>query len=299
MHSKIMVIAALALFGCNPDEVVDDDDTITTPDDTGSDVPDPTDEVATTLSWDIQNLAPLGDGYVYEGWAIVDMVPVSTGRFGVDANGVAELTTFELTEDQVADLGAFVLSIEPEMDDKPEPSAVKLLGGNFVADTATLSIDHDAALGDDLTGAVGPYILETPSTPDNADDYNNGIWWLGIDVPSLPPGWQYEGWVVVGGVPMSTGTFTAGGAPDSDGAGPTAGIGATPMAPGQDLIDPPVDLIGATAVISIEPVPDDSAMPFLLKPLVDADIEDVGPGVSQAMTNQAADNSPTGTVTLM
>ena len=46
-------------------------------------------------------------------------------------------------------------------------------------------------------------------------------------------------------------------------------------------------------MISVEPQPDDSPAPFALKPLIDPTVDDVGPGVLQAMTNMSA-NAPTG-----
>jgi hypothetical protein len=86
-------------------------------------------------------------------------------------------------------------------------------------------------------------------------------------------------------------------AADSDGAGATSGPDDAPPFPGQDFIDPPVSLLGFAAVISVEPEPDDSPAPFVLKPLVDMDIKDVAPGVLQMMENNAA-SAPTGTVTI-
>ena len=69
---------------------------------------------------------------------------------------------------------------------------------------------------------------------------------------------------------MSTGRFLAGNGADSDGAGILAGLGAAPPPfPGQDFVTTPRDLsVGHTAVISVEPNPDDSAAPFAIKPLV-------------------------------
>jgi len=53
---------------------------------------------------------------------------------------------------------------------------------------------------------------------------------------------------------------------------------------------------GYAAVISIEPEPDTAPGPFLLKPLVDKNIDDAGDHGSQEMVNQTA-SFPTGTVT--
>ena len=59
----------------------------------------------------------------------------------------------------------------------------------------------------------------------------------------------------------------------------------------------PTDLAGATAVISIEPSPDDAAAPFTLKPLVGAIPVDATDHVTYSMGNQAAGFS-TGTATI-
>ena len=115
-------------------------------------------------------------------------------------------------------------------------------------------------------------------------------------LPALPAGWMYEGWVVGPDGPVTTGRFIQATGADSDRGGPGAGPDATPAFPGQEFITPPVSLIGATAVISIEPEPDDSPGPFTLKPLVDMDIADVGALVLQDMANNAA-SFPTGTAT--
>ena len=112
----------------------------------------------------------------------------------------------------------------------------------------------------------------------------------------LPAGWMYEGWVVVGGMPITTGRFSQVMGADSDGGGATKGPMGTPPFPGQDFVRPPTNLIGGAAVISIEPQPDDSPGPFTLKPLIDHMIEDDGGHMSQSMDNNAG-SFPTGMAT--
>ena len=257
------------------------------------------------VDWTLTGLEPLGSGFVYEGWVITSDGPVSTGRFTVDAMGTPSSTSASLTQAQRDSATAFVLSIEPEPDADPGPSATKFLAGDFGAGTAALTISHPAALGDLFTGATGSFILATPTTAAMGDE-NQGIWYLDpmagpgatLMLPTLPAGWAYEGWIAGAGGPVTTGRFTDPAMADSDMAGPTAGGGAAPPFPGQDFIMPPVDLVGRTAVISVEPEPDDSPAPFVFKPLLRSGIApDIAP-VLQPMTNNAAASAPTGTATL-
>nr|MCU0305921.1 anti-sigma factor [Thermoanaerobaculales bacterium] len=243
----------------------------------------------------LHGLEDLGAGWAYEGWLVVDGDPVSTGTFTVDGSGVPSASYFPT---EVADLdavSAFVLTIEPVPDGDPGPSGVHLLGGDVVMGRAALTVGHGAALAADLGAASGAYVLGTPSAG-GAAPYFNGIWWVDpagapdptLDLPTLPEGWVYEGWVVVDGQPVSTGRFTGASGADSDGAGPTAGPMPGPPFPGQDFVDPAVDLRGGMAVISVEPEPDNSPAPFTLKPLLDPLIDDVGGGALQPMSRNPA-----------
>ena len=84
---------------------------------------------------------------------------------------------------------------------------------------------------------------------------------------------------------LDTTRFTQVTGADSDAGGPARGPDGTPPFPGQEFITPSVSLIGDQAVISIEPEPDNRPAPFTLKPLVDTNIEDVGPAVLQSPTS--------------
>lgn len=255
------------------------------------------------LALAIDGLEPLGDGYAYEGWLIIDGEPVSTGTFDVNADGSLSQERFDVMADTAA-ATTFVLTIEPSPDPDPAPSAVHVLGGDLDNGYAELTVAHPAALGSDFSGAAGSYILAAPSGGDAAS-YANGIWWLDPDgpsaslvLPTLPEGWIYEGWVVGPDGPVSTGRFAAPSGADSDGKGPAAGAADTPPFPGQDFVSPAKDLTGGyAAVISVEPVPDDSPAPFALKPLLDGSIDDVGAMTAQAMSNNRA-SFPTGSATL-
>ena len=258
------------------------------------------DAAGAVLHFEFAGLEDLGPDYVYEGWVIADGQALTAGRFSVNGDGAADLTTFEFDAATAAATTKYVLTIEPAENDDPAPSKVHLVAGPFVDGMAELTVDDDAAIGTDFTDARGSFILETPTSED-PDDYANGIWWLdpaagrsGFELPELPEGWAYEGWVVGADGPVSTGRFTAGNTEDSDGAGPTAGNLGAPAFPGQDFIDPPVSLVGHAAVLSVEPEPDNSPDPFTLKPLVTMSIGDVPPPDLQTMDNNAEATNPSG-----
>ena len=233
------------------------------------------------LTLNLDGLEALGDDYVYEGWIIVDGAPVSTGTF----TSVTFPQKFNVDADQLAKATMFVLSIEPKVDTDPKPAATKILAGDFSGDSANVNSNGIVA---NFSTASGEYILATPTDTDDTNEAS-GVWFLdntnapppvaGLDLPELPDGWKYEGWAVIGGTPISTGTFTKVAATDD--AAPFSGSVALPMPngadgffPGEDFLERapvgttfPTDLKGATIVISVEPSPDNSPAPFTLKPL--------------------------------
>jgi len=260
-----------------------------------------------------EGLEPLGDDAVYEGWLIVDGAAVSTGRFNVDADGgltddagVSIDSVFDI-DSEYENAAAVVISIEPFDDPDPAPAATKILGGELVDGVAELSIAFAAALGTDFADVSGSYILATPSNGDDNDE-RSGVWFLNVpdpsvslDLPELPEGWAYEGWAVIDGVPVSTGTFLDPAGPD-DFDGFSGDEGAPPF-PGEDFLVNapdgltfPTDLTGATIVISVEPVPDNSPAPFTLKPLAGEVPGDVDDHVNIDLGTGPA--APTGTATI-
>ena len=234
------------------------------------------------LDISFDGLEGLGDDFEYEVWTIVDGAPVSGGVFDIADDGSIEIGNGDshlYGHDGATDV---VISIEPADDPDPAPAAAKPLGG-VIADDGSFVLDtlHPATFGTDFSEAAGGYILGTPS--DGADNNETaGLWFLqlgdsgpeaSLDLPELPEGWVYEGWAVVDGTPISTGTFTDGAGPDdfSDFTGPEG----VPPFPGEDFLinapdglEFPLNLQGGLAVISIEPADDNSPAPFALKPLV-------------------------------
>lgn len=263
--------------------------------------PTPNPEPSRSLRLSFDGLEALGDGYVYEGWILTDAGPVSTGTFTVTAGRLSR-STFEVDQAALRSASKFVLTIEPSPDDDPGPAKTKYLGGNFDGNSAMLTVADELTLNDDFMSAAGSFILAAPSA---GGPHTNGIWWAmppmplspSLSLPALPDGWMYEGWVVVNGMPTTTGRFTSVMGADSDGAGPYAGPNMTPPFPGQDFAMPPMSLIGGAAVISVEPEPDDSPGPFTLKPLIAHMIEDDGGMHTSMMMDNHAGDFPTGMAT--
>ena len=242
-----------------------------------------TQSISAALTLNLDGLEDLGSDFVYEGWIIVNGSPVSTGVL----TNLSFPQTVSVDNSDLRDATAFVLSIEPVVDVDSAPAATKILAGDFTGDTANV---NSLGIVGDFTASIGAYILATPT---DADDTNeaSGVWFLdnssgsalaGLDLPTLTDGWKYEGWAVIGGTPVSTGTFTS--IMDFDDNASTSlfkgDSGDGPPFPGEDFLQNapagmtfPTDLKGATIVISVEPSPDNSAGPFTLKPLAPGDEE--------------------------
>jgi hypothetical protein len=108
---------------------------------------------------------------------------------------------------------------------------------------------------------------------------------------------------VIGGTPVTTGRFTA--TDVADFSDPYSGTMTAPPFPGEDfLVNPPTGVAfptdlanGGTAVISIEPEPDDSTAPFTLKPLVGPIAANATDHVTYSIPTNLA-SFPTGTATI-
>lgn len=258
------------------------------------------------LTLNLNGLENLGADYLYEGWVIVDGSPVSTGTFAVDDNGGLSQTQFTMDSQMLATATKFVLSIEPNPDPSPSPADTKLFVGDFNGNTATLGTGTVAPSFDVV---LGKFIIAAPTGTGADEEKYSGVWFLdnssgsqiaGLELPELEAGWKYEGWVVIDGVPVTTGTFVS--VSGSDEAAPFSGSNPGPMYPGEDFLlnapqslQFPTDVRGKTAVISIEPFPDNNAAPFTLKPLAGMIAIDAM-GVQQIESNVSA-SFPTGSVT--
>jgi hypothetical protein len=258
---------------------------------------------APQLKLNLTGLENLGANYKYEGWVVVNGAPVTTGTFTVNDAGVLSKTTFDVAAATLSNATTFVLSIEPTNDSDPAPSNTKYLVGDFSGNSATVS----AGIVGNFTSAAGKYLIASPSSMSTMDPFA-GVWFMngngptsGFNLPTLEAGWKYEGWVVNNGNVLSTGKFSNPGS--SDDAATYSGTLPSPPFPGEDFIQNapagftfPYNLSGTTLVISVEPNPDNSPMPFTLKPLshtvATTPIEGATVDMMRSLTS-----FPTGTVT--
>ena len=210
----------------------------------------------------------------------------------------------------------FILSIEPNPDSDPAPSAHKLIAGDFNGNSASVSTSVAPAVGD-FSNAAGSFFLRSPTdepqgSVNNGND-ENGVWFglpgappsPNFTLPILPDGWVYEGWVVGDTGPLSTGQFKNFDMRDMNAGavGSFSGIEQLgPPIPGEDFFNNapsgevfPLDIRGRMVVISVEPFPDNSPAPFVLKPLAALASNDTAP--ASYNFNQNLGSFPTGTIT--
>lgn len=289
---SLLLVSTLVITSCD-----NDDDTEATP----------------NLTVNINGLEDLGAAAIYEGWIIVGGTPISTGTFSVDANGALSTQSFTVDADDLEAATKFVLTVEPVPDNDPAPSDQKLLAGDFANNSATLSTGVAPALGS-FDNAAGVLFLRTPTdeTAGNNGNDQYGVWFgnpgipptAGLTLPTLPTGWAYEGWVIGDAGPISTGTFTAFGVRDDSNGFSGTENNAGPPIPGEDFFNNapagetfPLDVRGRRVVISVEPVPDNSPAPFLLKPLISDLASDAATAPTTHNFVQNLGSIPTGTAT--
>jgi hypothetical protein len=149
-------------------------------------------------------LDPQRDGS-YEAWVVdAEGRAHSAGRFAPVAGGVSLVNP-------IAGGRAFEITVEPPGDGNDQPSAQRLLRGEFAGRRAELSIVDAVTHGAGLKDVPGTFTMFTPS--DNSwDPYPSheeaGVWLFNVRPRETPqndmwvrltqlrPGWTYEGWMV-------------------------------------------------------------------------------------------------------
>ncbi|MEH6405928.1 MAG: hypothetical protein V7767_01480 [Leeuwenhoekiella sp.] len=257
---------------------------------------------SSALTVDIIGLQQLSNTSEYEAWLIVEGLPVSMGRF-TDVNFPK---VFKTSSQILNSATQFKLSIEPGNDSNSSISNTVILSGNFAGNSAALTIEQSIG---NFKDASGEFVLKTPTDDTNGVDNGNdqsGVYWYdpmtatpGLNLPDLPLGWVYEGWVTLptsqGDVNVSTGTFRSATGMD-DFAPYSSQRNPAPSFPGEDFLNNsvapagitfPTDLRGKTVFISIEPAADTSSEPFFLRPL-NGVAKDLSPSLNSMNFNSAS-----------
>ncbi len=198
-----------------------------------------------------------------------------------------------------------------------EPGPV-IMGGAFYGTEshayADLSMSYADAFKSNFSLVTGRATIVCPTSP---LDTNSGVWFVepgppysaGIrNLPALPSGWRYQGWVmrpdIVTGIftYWSTGRFSRADSADFDGAGPNSGLAPPLNFPGQDFVQGSTVFTNLRSgeysfMVTIEPVPDNSHDPFFLKLLTSGANAPVGR--TYTMQNVIATSAPTGRVVII
>lgn len=319
---RILVISlfALLVFSCKENNVLKPEDQIS------------------RIRLDFNGLQNLGPDYWYEGWinwlekspSGERQVLKSVGVFTVDDQGVMSQNIFDINLGYLQGAQEFILTVEEDADPGQrykftpqgdstvvdtiyEPSADRILAAAVSGNTGLLSIGHEEVLDFDFAQASGTFLLNTPTDPDNALK-TSGIWFIdldttgtpvkGLNMPGLPTGWTYEGWVEINGQTLSTGQFKNIQGFDlsnrySD--NKTKGY----AFPGEDFLKGapagltfPLDLSGGVVYISLYPPhPEGANRPFTAIPLKAAIPADAVPGKAYPFENMSAD-FPSGSLSL-
>lgn len=263
---------------------------------------------------DLENLAPLEDGFTYQAFARIGGQTFPTEKFNVTENGsfvnaagqfIQNALTFDV---DVSDASLIFVTIEEKRDASEEPSTTVVFAGDVSGSVAMLSHSHPQALGTSLDGQSGSFMLMSHVTGAQSTDVS-GLWFVegskespsaGLSLPTLPAGWRYEGWIEVGGTLISTGAFRANDAADS--ARPYSNSD-TPRFPGEDFQENapdgvvfPLNPAGGTVYVSVEPFPDDTVNPygfFVLSGAIPA-----SPSAETVYPLSSGLVAPTGTATL-
>jgi hypothetical protein len=102
-------------------------------------------------------------GKLYQGWLVNSQVgdAISVGRFNADESSRA---TFKGTLPPIADFGfdLFIISVEPEPDDAPQPTVDRSIGGYF-------SLTGQRAADGSRGGATGNGLLAPGALPSTGD----------------------------------------------------------------------------------------------------------------------------------
>lgn len=276
-------------------------------------------QIFVQMQLDVNELPTLESGQNYRAWAVLPTRFLGSDLFNITEEGqyinsVGQFisNTFVFT-DNIASATKIYISVEDKDGAPDAPSNTIVFAGDLTNGVqADLSVTHPDALGPDIDSASGVFSLLTPTDADDSNE-TEGVWFVesisagnwaqGLDMPALPEGWTYEGWVEVADTVLSTGTFRDASAADDEAFYMTTQSSEFINFPGEDfLMSPPVgvtfppDLSNSRVFVTIEPDPDGSARPYSIEVLSGSVT-----GAAQALTNyplQSTFTAPSGSAML-
>lgn len=227
----------------------------------------------------ISGLANLGDGYVYEVWAIVDNSPESIGTFTINDSEKNFKKEFKVKSNKLAKTSSIMVSIEP-VDSDPNPSDVIVLSSESVTGKVPSPLSIKENIGD-FSDVEGFFTLLSPSDGNDTRNEKSGLWFVkdskaGLKLPELGSGWIYEAWIgCENGKKLSLGKFSSSSSSDHLNKYCDKDSFSYPF-PGEDLLKNapagftfPIDLVEESihVWVTVEPYPDNSPEPFNISPL--------------------------------
>jgi hypothetical protein len=257
------------------------------------------------MSLDVSGFTNLGKSAEYQAWIKVDGGLKSVGKFQVDDNGELSNSKFSVNSNDLDQATMSMITIESIPDPSTDPSDIHFLAGNFMENSAYLTIGHEEAIGTDFYDVSGVCILATPTTSYDSDE-KCGVWFVntssgieqkGLNLPIAPEHWTYEGWVVIQHRHISTGKFVDPAKSDLNNC--YCGNSAVLSFPGEDFVENapagihfPASLEESQIYISVEPDPDNMNEPFPIIPLLATVKKPIEPHTNIQLINQTRGNNP-------
>lgn len=241
------------------------------------------------LEINISGLQPLPDSLEYNAWFVWEssdkkLQVKRITKFSADINGnFYYRTNYSSGYFQFAQELWITIEYKYSADTMPKaPSSSKILAGTLKSNLIDLSINHKNALFDFST-SKGVFVLATPTDTLTTNE-KSGLWFVdsvsrpngpkeGLDLPKLPVGWKYQGWITISGKTLAMGKFDDPKAKDTKDT--TSNFGSTLSGfnfPGSDFLKNaptgmtfPLDLSGAKVFITIQPEVYNVSVPFAIK----------------------------------
>lgn len=214
------------------------------------------------ITMEFSNLPKLENGARYEAWLLTTLEMRKLAEF--KEGGKIEVET----ANKVKNKDSIVVTIEAANDADELPSETVILTGEVEENKAALVFPVD------FSSTTATYVLGTPTDGEKNND-QSGVWFmkvrkpdapLPLELPTLPTGWKYEGWVTMQGKILTTGRFSQTvGLDESDPYSGTVPLPDFMLVPAEDYVQNapvgfvfPPDLTDGKCTVAIAVEPDHS-----------------------------------------